>query len=187
MGLTLEQPSLAHRTPRSCREVKMGYSEELRDIFDEVDTEKMGDIYQRELIVYLKELHGGKFANLKLQVFMNNLEDDGDKILDFENFLILMDRCKNAGWTKYKEDKNVITDEDLTKTFKKMDLDNSGRISKRELKMAVKFLGKQYGLNDAKAWVTLMKEADDGDGTLTYEEFNEMVRKAQKVMGGESS
>ena len=21
-----------------------------------------------------------------------------------------MDRCKNAGWTKYKEDKNVITD-----------------------------------------------------------------------------
>ena len=87
-----------------------------QDIFDEVDTEKMGDIYQRELIVYLKELHGGKFANLKvyrppnqiskilalilmdfkcerlslfqLQVFMNNLEDDGDKILDFENFLV---------------------------------------------------------------------------------------------------
>ena len=26
----------------------------------------MGDIYQRELIVYLKDLHGGKFANLKV-------------------------------------------------------------------------------------------------------------------------
>ena len=83
-------------------------------------------------------------------------------------------------------------------------------------------------ISQAKAWVTLMKEADDGDGTLTYEvlfmllmifyavgafddgdfdaffgvhafndqlfssitlpaikEFNEMVRKAQKIMGGE--
>ena len=24
-----------------------------------------------------------------------------------------MDRCKNAGWTKHKEDKNVITDDHL--------------------------------------------------------------------------
>ena len=38
----------------------------IQDIFDAVDTEKMGDIYQRELIVYLKDLHGGKFANLKV-------------------------------------------------------------------------------------------------------------------------
>ena len=39
----------------------------VQDIFDAVDTEKMGDIYQRELIVYLKDLHGGKFANLKVK------------------------------------------------------------------------------------------------------------------------
>ena len=39
----------------------------IQDIFDAVDTEKMGDIYQRELIVYLKDLHGGKFANLKVK------------------------------------------------------------------------------------------------------------------------
>ena len=38
----------------------------IQEIFDAVDTEKMGDIYQRELIVYLKDLHGGKFANLKV-------------------------------------------------------------------------------------------------------------------------
>ena len=27
--------------------------------------------------------------------------------------------------------------------------------------------------DQAKAWVTLMKEADDGDGTLTYEAGND--------------
>ena len=82
----------------------------------------------------------------QLQVFMNNLSEDGEVVLDFDNFLvsiskyncltstfvqILMDRIKNAGWRKNGEDSNRITDDDLTKTFKKMDLDNSGRISKR--------------------------------------------------------
>ena len=32
----------------------------------------------------------------------------------------------------------------------------------------------------ADAWVELMKEADDGDGSLGYEEFAAMIRKAQK-------
>ena len=38
----------------------------IQEIFDAVDSEGMGDIYQRELIVYLKELHDGKFSNLKV-------------------------------------------------------------------------------------------------------------------------
>ena len=38
----------------------------IQEIFDAVDSEGMGDIYQRELIVHLKELHDGKFANLKV-------------------------------------------------------------------------------------------------------------------------
>ena len=32
----------------------------------------------------------------------------------------------------------------------------------------------------ADAWVGLMKEADDGDGSLSYEEFIAMVKTAQK-------
>ena len=35
----------------------------------------MGDIYQRELIVYLKELHGGKFANLKVNQTKPNTQN----------------------------------------------------------------------------------------------------------------
>ena len=33
-------------------------------------------------------------------------------------------------------------------------------------------------LSQGKAWVKLMKEADDGDGALSFEEFADMVRKA---------
>ena len=63
--------------------------------------------------------------------------------------------------------------------------------------MAVKFLGKQYGLSDvsdhlstwppvqAKAWMKMMADADDGDGTLDYEEFSDMVRKAQGAQEAE--
>ena len=40
----------------------------IQEIFEAVDTENMGDIYQRDLIVYLKELHGGKFSNLKVKM-----------------------------------------------------------------------------------------------------------------------
>ena len=32
----------------------------------------------------------------------------------------------------------------------------------------------------AEAWVGLMREADDGDGSLSYEEFAAMIKKAQK-------
>ena len=73
--------------------------------------------------------------------------------------------------------------------------------------MAVEYLGILYGLDDvsvqripeslllhhqhyghqhqhldhqAEAWVGLMKEADDGDGSLSYEEFAAMIKKAQK-------
>ena len=65
--------------------------------------------------------------------------------------------------------------------------------------MAVEYLAILYGLDDvseelktkryqhssqsppqADAWVELMKEADDGDGSLGYEEFAAMIRKAQK-------
>ena len=70
----------------------------------------------------------------------------------------------------------------------------------QELKSAVEYLAILYGLDDvseelnkdkkyqhssqsppqADAWVELMKEADDGDGSLGYEEFVAMIRKAQK-------
>ena len=34
--------------------------------------------------------------------------------------------------------------------------------------------------HQAEAWVGLMKEADDGDGSLSYDEFVAMIKKAQK-------
>ena len=83
---------------------------------------------------------------------------------------ILVERLNSAGWKRFKEQTgDSISEEDIEKTFKKMDLDHSGEISKRvkinfnlfvtiflvqELKMAVKYLGKQFGLSDVslKCW-----------------------------------
>ena len=45
---------------------------------------------------------------------LGNREHDIEEMNEYFNFFflqILMDRCKNAGWTRNKEDKNVIKDE----------------------------------------------------------------------------
>ena len=71
---------------------------------------------------------------------------------------------------------------------------------RQELKLSNRFLAKTFGLKDvsasiasdqlmlskmfesneqAKAWEKLMKETDNGDGNLTYNEFADLVRRGQ--------
>ena len=82
-----------------------------------------------------------------------------------------MDEIKGAGWTRFKPvDGQPMSEQDLKKVFKMVDMDGSGAISQlvgfvhvvfvhiresnlifasfQELKMAVKYLGKRYGISD---------------------------------------
>merc|ERR1719312_2159560 len=107
---------------------------------------------------------------------------DGNKTLDIIGFTVIMDEIKAAGWTMFKPVQGqAIAEEDLKKVFKMVDMDGSGAISQLELKMAVKYLGKRYGITDAKTWRNAMKEADNNkDGKLTYLEFKDAIKVAEK-------
>ena len=60
-----------------------------------------------------------------------------------------MEAITSAGWTRFKPIKGQpIAEKDMKKVFRMVDLDKSGAISNLELKMAVKYLGKRYGISD---------------------------------------
>ena len=76
-----------------------------------------------------------------------------------------MDEIKGAGWTRFKPVAGEpIAEQDMKRVFKMVDMDNSGAISQlviysvqnillimypfKELKLAVKYLGKRYGISN---------------------------------------
>ena len=81
-------------------------------------------------------------------------------------FQMIMDQIKEAGWTRFKPVKGQpITDKDIKKVFRMVDMDKSGAISQlvitnigifsfklflQELKMGLKYLAKRYGIKDVR-------------------------------------
>ena len=60
-----------------------------------------------------------------------------------------MDEIKEAGWTRFKPvEGQPITEKDMKKVFKMVDMDKSGAISQLELKMGLKYLAKRYRIDD---------------------------------------
>ena len=53
----------------------------------------------------------------------------------FTYFKVLMDRIKEAGWTRYPDDDensiNSIKDVDIRAAFRKVDIDKSGTVTRR--------------------------------------------------------
>ncbi|XP_023329126.1 parvalbumin alpha [Eurytemora carolleeae] len=120
--------------------------------------------------------------NLKLDLKLNEYLQKGETVLNFEEFIEVLETVKSLGWSKFENDKNesTISDLDMRGIFKMVDVDKSGTISRTELKMACKYLGKRYGINDAGTWQGLMRAADsDGDGKLSYAEFKQIIQMAE--------
>ena len=80
---------------------------------------------------------------------------------------MIMDQIKEAGWAKFKPvHGQPITEKDIKKVFRMVDMDKSGAISQlvtgivitfkvfiqynlyQELKMGLKYLAKRYGIKD---------------------------------------
>ena len=83
-----------------------------------------------------------------------------------------MDQIKEAGWTKFEPvHGQPITEKDIKKVFRMVDMDKSGAISQlvtgivitfkvfiqynlyQELKMGLKYLAKRYGIKDVNIFI----------------------------------
>jgi len=113
-----------------------------------------------------------------------DLKLKGDEVLNFKQFTKIMDDIKAAGWTRFKPVAGQpITEKDMKKVFKMVDMDKSGAISQLELKMGLKYLAKRYAIDDIQTWKEALKEADSNkDGKLSFLEFQDAVKFAEKKM-----
>ncbi|XP_051218651.1 calcium-dependent protein kinase 12 [Lolium perenne] len=134
----------------------------LKQMFNNMDTDKSGTITVEELKIGLTKL-GSKISEAEVQKLMEAVDVDKSGSIDYTEFLTAM-------MNKHKLEK----EEDLLLAFQHFDKDNSGYISREELEQAMT----EYGMGDEANIKEVLDEVDkDKDGNIDYEEFVEMMRK----------
>merc|ERR1712238_486424 len=137
---------------------------DLKEAFSMFDIDGDGTITIVELKEVMKSL-GQNPTEKELKQMIKSVDDNGDNEIDFEEFLILMSSKKPS---------SDDPDKELRDAFAVFDDDNSGSISRAELKKLMKNLGQT--LTDAEL-DAMMDEVDtDGDGEIDFAQFKSMMQ-----------
>mmetsp|Transcript_6793 Transcript_6793/g.16324 ORF Transcript_6793/g.16324 Transcript_6793/m.16324 type:complete len:223 (+) Transcript_6793:156-824(+) len=137
---------------------------DLKEAFAMFDINGDGTIELHEIRQVMRKL-GQNPTDKELNEMISTVDSDGDKEIDFEEFLILM---KSRTETDPKD-----PDKELRDAFAVFDTDGSGSIDKKELKRLMKKLGQALTEAEVDA---MMEEVDsNGDGEISYEEFKSMM------------
>ena len=141
---------------------------ELRELFNELDTEKKGQITKQQFAEYLKNVWGeDESQQISNQIFESIDLDKSGKI-SYNEFLSVM-----------INEKKVITEDKLLQAFKMFDKDNSGKLSIDEIKAV-------FG-GDSEMWKKVIEEIDlNKDGEVDFKEFKQMMTKMDKQMVNET-
>ena len=135
---------------------------EFKEAFNLFDRDKDGFITTRELGEIMKNL-GQTPTEAELQDMINEVDIDGNGIIDFKEFLGIMVRKL----------RDSDTEEELIEAFKIFDKDGNGLISSDELLHVMITLGENTNMEEIE---DLIKELDlDGDGFINYEEFLRLI------------
>jgi calmodulin len=135
---------------------------EFKEAFSLFDKDGDGTITTKELGTVMRSL-GQIPTEAELQDMINEVDSDGNGIIDFPEFLTMMAR-------KMKDTDN---EEDIREAFKVFDRDGDGFISAAELRHVLTNLGEKLKGEEVDM---MIREADiDGDGQINYKEFVEMM------------
>ncbi|KAG7024847.1 Calcium-dependent protein kinase 9 [Cucurbita argyrosperma subsp. argyrosperma] len=133
----------------------------LKTTFTNLDTDNSGTITYAELKSGLARL-GSTLSEAEVKQLMEAADVDGNGSIDYIEFI-------TATMHRYKLEK----EEHLYKAFQHFDKDNSGYITRDELKAAMK----DYGMGDEETIREIISEVDaDNDGRINYDEFCTMMR-----------
>lgn len=136
--------------------------EELREVFRRFDCDCDGKISPAELRSYFGSV--GEYMSFEdAQGIINHLDTDKDNLLDFQDFLRLMEN--NGGGHR---------EEDLRAAFGVFEWEKgSGRITAKSLQRVLGQLGDPKTYDECVAMIRVFDS--DGKGEIGYEEFQQMM------------
>jgi len=133
---------------------------DLKEAFAIFDTNADGTIEAKELREVMRSL-GQNPTSREIREMIGSVDGDDNGAIDFEEFLILMkSRPKDP-------------DQELRNAFRVFDTDNSGSISREELKQLMINLGQTLSEAEIDAMMDMVDE--DQDGVISFEEFKNMM------------
>ncbi|KAK7841608.1 calcium-dependent protein kinase 29 [Quercus suber] len=136
----------------------------LKQMFNNMDTDKSGTITLEELKIGLTRL-GSKLTETEIKQLMDAADVDKNGTIDYSEFI-------TATMHRHKLER----EEHLYKAFKYFDQDDSGFITREELRKAMT----QYGMGDEATIDEVIEDVDtDKDGRINYDEFVAMMRKPE--------
>ncbi|KAE7999867.1 hypothetical protein FH972_004256 [Carpinus fangiana] len=145
--------------PRALTPKCSNREDELKEVFRYFDDDKDGKISALELRAYFGSI-GEYMSHEEAQGVIDDLDSDGDKLLDFQDFLRLMKRDGD--------------DEDLKKAFEMFEWEKgSGCITPRGLQRMLQRLGDTKSFEECKAMIQVYDI--DGNGVLDFNEFHQMM------------
>eukprot|EP00210_Caulerpa_lentillifera_P007276 g6958.t1 len=134
----------------------------MKKIFQNIDTDQSGTITVDEFKQML-QTKGSLIPDGELDKILKAVDIDGNGAIDYEEFLAA---------TMNLHAKSLVRDEEqLINAFKKFDTDNSGAISKDELRQALR--EHSCAIEEIEQ---ILEEADTNkDGEIDFEEFRNMM------------
>jgi len=135
---------------------------QLKAAFKFFDKDNNGTVEPEEISEVLKAL-GLDLAKDELADIMSSLDENGDGVMDFQEFVAMMDRRMSINSQRAE----------IEQTFKVFDKNGDGKITFDELKEVLTQLGEEVTDKDV---MDMIKEADlNGDGAIDFEEFMIMM------------
>lgn len=143
--------------------VKPDHMTALREAFAEFDKNSDGYITKNELAGVMANFGHEIITQEELDEVMKLVDTDGNGVVDFKEFLELMDS-------------NTLiqdADDEVKSLFTLFDIDHDGYITEKEIGNVMKNLGEKVRKKDIRKMV---KEADKNkDGKISFSEFQTMV------------
>ena len=131
---------------------------EFKEAFALFDRDGDGTITLPELRTVMQSL-GQEPTERELIDMINEVDDDGNQEIDFQEFLNLMARNMQ----------DIDEEKQISQSFKVFDVDGDGKISIEDLKFMMESLGEQ--LTDEEL-ADVMKEIDsNGNNCIDFDEF----------------
>lgn len=155
-------PSTGRRQGRRISQFGATEIQQLKQVFAWIDKDKNGSVEPDEIAEVLNKF-GFKLSKEEIGDIMDDLDKNGDGVMDFEEFATLMDRRISI---------NTYRNE-IKETFALFDQDKDGKISFKDLKKTLQQLGEDVTDQDVQ---DMIKEFDTkGNGTINFEEFMQMM------------